>query len=232
VRVVLVEGREPLAALIGRLAEGPGMLDVGSSPRLRSQGDWSLLRQRGARGVIVEVAAASRDAHDHLARAEGAHDAIRATLVAARAAGLPIRARTRVTRSNDRGLVGLAAWLAAAGVSGWRMSLARPTDEDTARRELPSLGIATPLVLRALDAARRAGLEVALEGFPLCVLGPFARWALPPREAPAPGQGPCDACPARPGCEGLSPLHRARFGARELRAVPPVPRDERLEPPP
>lgn len=225
--VLAVEGAEPLAHLLARLDEGPVALDVGLAPHVRSQGDWGLLRQRGARGVILGVAAATREAHDFAAGQAGAYEAVRATLVAARGAGLALWARTRVTRSNDRVLGALPAWLAAAGVRAWLVALARSDDEAMARRELPALGIATPHVLRAVEAAHRAGLEVFLEGFPRCVLGPFARWAVAARLAEDDPPPPCEGCPARAGCPGLSARHRARFGARELRAVPPVPPDER-----
>jgi hypothetical protein len=142
-------------------------------------------------------------------------------LAAARATRLPVWVRTEVTRSNDRLLGALAAWLVEAGVVGWALALACPTDEAEARRKLPSLGLAVPHALRAADLAARAGLEVVLVGLPRCLLGPFATLAAP--EGPAyPGQ-PCDDCPARDACPGLAPLHRARFGARELRPVDPVP---------
>jgi hypothetical protein len=211
----------PIDRLVAALADGPAVLAGGPAPVPRSQGDWALLRARGACALWLEVEAASREAHDALVGRVGACDRLATTLAAARAAGLPVWATTRVTRSNDRVLARTATWLGEARVQGWALALARVDDEPTARRTLPSLGLALPHVLRAADLATRAGVEVVLAGFPRCLLGPFAALAAP--EGPAAEGAPCDECAARAACAGLAPLHRARFGARELQRVAPVP---------
>lgn len=127
---------------------------------------------------------------------------------------------TTVTRSNLHGLTALGRWLAERGVAGWGVTLARTSDSRLAKRTLPSLGLAAPRVLHALEAARSGGVEPFVRAFPLCVLGPFARWTVPPGEAgSAPTAEPCDDCAARAACPGISPLQRSRFGVSELRPL-------------
>ncbi len=172
---------------------------------------------------MLEVASVDPDANDHLL-GSGASARALAALRDARASGASVWVRTVVTRSNDRLLHALPRWLADHGASAWLLALARTDDVALAARTVPSLGIATPHALRAASAAAELGIEPFLEGFPLYVLGPFARWSvgrtvrLVPEGDLAP---PCTACPARPRCEGLSAAHRARFGARELHPVAP-----------
>lgn len=192
-------------------------------------GEWGLARARGVEAVVLELAGARAACDDH-AHGVGHFDQASRIAAAARAAGVALWVRTTVTRSNDRVLHELADWLVGHAASAWCVELATPTSADANAdehaddaRRLPSLGIAAPYTLRAVDRAAKRGVEVFIARFPLCVLGPYARWAIEPATATsrAAAEAPCDACPSVRVCAGLDRAHRARFGSRELRPMPP-----------
>jgi len=167
----------------------------------------------------VELDSADAPPHDHRC-GDGSHAAAVSSIEGARRSGRAICVRTVVTRSNVHGLATLASWLAEQEVAAWSLELVRTADVELARRLLPSLGLSAPRVLHALASARGRGVEPFLVGFPLCVLGPYARWSVPLEVGEWAHAAPCDACPARPTCPGLGPSHRERFGVRELRRLP------------
>jgi hypothetical protein len=185
-----------------------------------SQGDFGLAAARGARGVLLALEDATAPGHD-LVHGEGDHARVVAQLRAARAAGLEVAITTTLTRSSARSTAALADLLVETRVIGWRLALVEPDDPEDAAARSPSLGICAPHVLRAADHAARGGVEIFFRALPRCLLGPFARWQ--PLVADEAAGVPCEACPSRVGCPGLSALHRARFGARELRPVSPTP---------
>jgi len=150
----------------------------------------------------------------------GSHPAAVTSIGTAQEAGRTVCVWTVVTRSNLQGLAPLGPWLAQRGVAAWSLELARTDDIEHARRLLPSIGLAAPRVLHALDSARGRGVEPFVVGFPLCVLGPYAPWSISVDPVDGAHAAPCDECPARATCPGLSPLHRDRFGVRELRRLP------------
>ncbi len=218
---LVVLGRAPLAEVLTTLPTSGAWLDgraMGDTWRVGdwSVGDWGLLATRGARGVILALEDTHAKSHDHV-HGEGAHDRTMSTLRAARTVRLPVIIATSITRSNARSTTSLAAELVHAQVVAWHVALAVPSDAAESARVSPSLGVVMPHVLRSVDAASRSGIDVVLEGFPRCVLGPFARAQL--RDTLTAMGAPCDACTARDGCPGLTSLHRQRFGASELRAL-------------
>jgi hypothetical protein len=223
---VIACDRAPRDVLGGELADA--VLDA-RSPRTSawSQGDFGLAAARGARGVLLTLEDATAPGHE-LVHGPGSHAGALSLLRAARAAGLEVAVTTTITRSSARSTAALAELLVEARVIGWRLALVTPVDPGDAAARSPSLGVCAPHVLHAADRAARSGVEIFFDAFPLCVLGPFARWQRP-RAGEASG-APCDGCASRAGCPGLPRLHRERFGARELRpvaAVPEVPRTPR-----
>ena len=184
-----------------------------------SQGDFGLAAARGALGLLLTIEDATAPGHDFV-RGAGSHARATSALRAARAAGLEAAVETTLTRSNARSTGALADLLVETRVLGWRLGLLAPRDERDAIARSPSLGVCMPHVLRGVERAARGGVEVFLEDFPRCLLGPFARWQAPRLGPPASGS-PCETCPSRALCPGLAALHRARFGARELGAVQP-----------
>ena len=121
-------------------------------------------------------------------------------------------ARTRVTRSNMRALVPIAELLRGRAPR-WRLVCATVDAEPDP--QCPRLSMAIPRVLHAAATAERAGIVVELEGFPRCLLGPWARLAVAaaPRELPE----RCGPCSLRPDCPGVDAAYLKRYGDAELR---------------
>lgn len=186
--------------------------------------------------------------------APGSFAAAMEALRGARTQGRPVIVSSWITRSTCRSLVALADRLAGLGVAGWALCWPRvrmqgmprgpgeePAVAPVVHRTVPRLGIAVPHALRAVARATERGLAVAVVGVPCCVLGPYAAHAAVhaavhaqaraeadahPDNGRARGVYPavCEGCPSRAGCDGVEPWYLARFGARELRPVPAVPR--------
>jgi hypothetical protein len=75
--------------------------------------------------------------------------------------------------------------------------------------------MALPFVLHAASRAEALGIEVAIEGAPHCLLGPFVTRAV---GAARTHPSPCDTCSARAQCPGVDPAYVERFGTAELQA--------------
>lgn len=195
------------------------MVPAGTVTLCVEPGEVGAHASRGASSLAVRLEGARPEVHDHHA-GEGSFARALAVLAAIRAHGLEPVAVTTVTRSNARDLRALASLLRARGCARWVIRwpvVDQAVDAEvdvpfTAR--VPRFGLAVPAVLAAAQDARARGLEVALEGFPRCALGPFAALArpTPPRAYAA----PCRACQARPSCPGVDPVYLERFGPGEL----------------
>jgi MoaA/NifB/PqqE/SkfB family radical SAM enzyme len=175
----------------------------------------------GLTDVHLSIHAASAAAHDFHTDRPGSFDRALAAAEGLRRAGVPFVVSSVVTRSNARGLDGLAVRLCEMGAAAWTIVWPEIAGRAGAAfdRTIPRFGIAVPFVLHAVSSAMRRRLPVALAGFPRCTLGPFERLGLPAR---ARGFAPvCDGCAARPGCPGAAPEYLARFGADELHAKDP-----------
>ncbi len=120
---------------------------------------------------------------------------------------------TVLTRSNVRGLAGLAGWLGERGVTAWRVVVARGPVIDGVT---PRLAVALPYALQALALAGRSGVAGWIDGAPHCLLGPFRGSTLSSR-ARAYAAG-CVGCPARASCPGVDAGYLERFGEAELSA--------------
>ena len=219
IRVVRL-GAQSLTAVMDALTCTDVVLDARATRLPWSRGDWGLIATRAPRAIVLSLDSDVASGHD-LVHGDGAHARAIGTLRDVVSAGLNAIVTTTITRSNARSAAGIASELARARVAAWSLSLARADDALSAAQRLPSLGVTMPHVLRGADAAGRSGIEVCFRGFPHCVLGPYARWAIA-TAADARG-APCDDCRARRGCPGLAPSHRERFGTRELRHLEVAP---------
>jgi hypothetical protein len=115
-------------------------------------------------------------------------------------------------------LAELPAWLAHHGVKAWTIAVPHLAGRAATQhdRVAPRLALALPFALHALDAATKRGIEVAIEGAPACLLGPWidaSRICVLRSFADV-----CEGCGARGRCAGVDPLYLERFGADELRA--------------
>ena len=137
-----------------------------------------------------------------------------------RAGSLEVHIRTRVARSNFRSLGAIAEQLAAIGARSWTLEL-----PELEHAEAPPEGVAhaagrlsltLPWALRALSGARKRGIDVALRGAPMCLMGPLATLAVVPDAERAFAEGPCTPCAVRSQCSGVSATYLDRFGASEL----------------
>ncbi len=169
-------------------------------------------------------------AHDYHTGVDGSFGALFSVVSAARALGVTVVATTVLTRSNARGLTDLARLLSARGVAAWSIVVPRVRGRaaEIFDRVVPRLGIAMPFALHAVSTARSLGMPVFLRGAPLCVLGPFAQYAL--EDAPRAYGAKCSSCNARSVCPGVEPEYLERFVGDELSACEPVARsiDARL----
>ncbi len=125
----------------------------------------------------------------------------------------PTVVTTLVTRSNFRSLALIPPILLKHSVPAWRLALpvvaGRNVDALTAR-----LALAAPRTLHALVGAEAGGLFVGIQGFPACVLGPYADRLVGPAGV---FSEVCAQCLARKDCRGISQEYYQRFGADELR---------------
>lgn len=161
--------------------------------------------------------AADAAAHDFLAGAEGSLQATVATLRAARVERVPVAVTTPLSRSNTRVLAGLPGLLADVEAAAWRVVVRAGSEGLT-----PRLTVALPFALQAIVAAERVGVAAAIEGAPLCLLGPLRGRSLPGAVrsfAPV-----CAECPSRAACPGVDPEYLRRFAGEELspRALRPA----------
>ncbi|MBX7080144.1 MAG: radical SAM protein [Nannocystaceae bacterium] len=171
----------------------------------------------GLSDAHLSIHGARADVHDfHTGRA-GSFAAASATATGLRARGVTVVATTVLTRSNFRVIAELPPLLERLGVAAWTVTLPHARGRAAAAfdRVLPRLALALPFALHALDRARRLGLPAAIEGAPLCLLGPFA--ALARNEGSRAFAAACDGCRARDGCAGVDAYYLARFGGDELR---------------
>jgi hypothetical protein len=205
------------AVELTRAASAAGIAPIGLvSAGAPSPRDLAELVRAGARELGLALHGARREVHDWHVGSDGAFAQTLEGIGAARALGMDVGVTTEVTRSNARVLSELPSLLRASGVTLWAL---RPA---VARREpftatVPRLGLGVPPMLAALERATRLGLVVRTSGFPACVLGPFARTALPSRARHH--GGVCQACAARPSCPGVDGAYLERFGEGELRAL-------------
>lgn len=183
------------------------------------------LAEAGLTDVHLSIHGGVAAAHDYHTGVEGSFAAAVSALAGARAAGLEVAVATVLTRSNARGLADLARLLAARGASAWCIEVPRVRGRalELFDRVVPRLGIAMPFALHAMQVAETVRLPAFVRGAPSCVLGPFARRALP--DAPRAHGDACAACAARPECPGVEPEYLARFVGDELSPCATVARD-------
>jgi MoaA/NifB/PqqE/SkfB family radical SAM enzyme len=196
------------------------------------------LAQAGVTGVQVALHGHEAALHDYLTRARGGFDQAVLGIRRARAAGLPVRVTTVITRSSFRHLEATAALGARLGMAAWRVQPALPVGEAAREmaRVVPRYGLLAPELARAIRKARSLRVQVTLKGMPLCVLpglealaadaGPGQRahhlaMAGPhkdPETDVAPVWGPlCSGCRLRGVCPGVPARYAERYGWSELR---------------
>jgi len=192
--------------------------------RLARASAVELLAEAGLTDVHLSIHGEFAAAHDYHTGVPGSFASAFAALAAARASRLPVSVTTVLTRSNARGLAALVRLLATRGASAWCLTLphARGRAATSFDRVMPRLGIAMPFALHALKAAETLQLPAFVAGAPLCVLGPFARHALP--AAPRAFGAACESCAARSDCPGVDAQYLERFDGDELSAREPIAR--------
>lgn len=181
---------------------------------------WSSLVDAGVTDVQLSLHGGRAEVHDYHTDVDGSFVAAIATAELLRSRGVTVVVRTVLTRSNFRVVSELPAVLARLGIAAWRVGLVHAIGAASAGFDhlVPRLGLALPFALHALERARRAGLGVAIEGAPACMLGPLATWAVAPEDTEVRSHAPvCEGCAARPRCVGVDAHYLARFGADELR---------------
>jgi MoaA/NifB/PqqE/SkfB family radical SAM enzyme len=192
-----------------------GAVVAGSPPRMAallamSGAELGRAAASGVAHAALVVAGATDAAHDWVRVAPGELARIREAIAAAREHRIRILAITPLHRSAYRSLADIAAWLVAQRVDAWAVSALA----HGATRDLPRLALALPFALHAIDRARRRGIEAHIARAPLCLLGPLAEHALD--SEPQTYGAPCERCPSRPRCPGISAAYLERFGDREL----------------
>jgi MoaA/NifB/PqqE/SkfB family radical SAM enzyme len=222
---VTFTGGEP--TLVGFLADAIaaarslGFVAIGVQTNGRSLRDGALvrsLRDAGLTDVHVSVHGARAAVHDYHVGVDGAFADVDVALGRLRVEGIAVVVTTVLTRSNARVVSELPAWLAHHGVRAWTIAVPHAAGRAAVEhdRVLPRLALALPFALHALDAARKRGVEVGIEGAPACLLGP---WIVESRCCVLRAFAPvCEGCGARGRCAGVDAAYLERFGADELRA--------------
>lgn len=204
---------------------------------LESDGRWPSAPERvkalvdaGVTGFEVTVFAPDEALHDELAGARGAW---RETMIALQTIARTDRrlaARLPLISPAAASLPRTLALVHRAGVRRVVFERGAPREERGRLETWPTLNLSQAVVWlrRATEAATRAGLEVRIEGFPLCVLPPPLRaLAEQPQTTrldghegvPAPRPAvppPCRTCSARARCGGLSRGEEELFGTAAL----------------
>jgi MoaA/NifB/PqqE/SkfB family radical SAM enzyme len=230
-RRVVLGGGEPtlrpdLPGLLAALAE-PGRelllqtdaLSLGDGRAARS------LHEVGLCGVRVLLHCGRPDAHDWLTRTPGATRAAVRALRACAGVGLATEAAITVTRPTAPWLAETVALLARLGVQAvhLRRLAFRGAAADDFVALSPRLERIAPHLVEAVEAARRDGVALHLEGFPPCLLDRLPRARVPAchpwtsvglggAEAIEPDRVRCDRCDEHPGCAGIEPGYLALFG--------------------
>lgn len=164
---------------------------------------------------------ASAPVHDYHTGRPGSFEETLRRIDSVREVGQPVVVRTVLSRSTFRVLSDMPPLLRSRSVAAWVVVVPRAGDGLGFERLVPRLAMALPFALHALARAERMSLPAWIEGAPLCLLGPYARRALP-TEARAYGE-PCDRCSVRARCPGVDPAYLSRFGDSELRPLSDAP---------
>jgi len=218
------------AALPSRVALGLGTdgLALGA-PEVASA-----LRSWGVDRVRIPLHAARGDAHDWLTDTPGAARRVARAVRACVAAGLRVEVEVVVTRPTVDMLpetVAAAARLGAQGVHLRRVQARGPAGAAFVSLS-PRLGLAEPLLERAVRGAEAQGCVAWLHGFPRCAApavahaqaGPPARLLVPAGGlhalatalAPLSAAPGCPACPADATCPGAPADYVAHLGRTEI----------------
>jgi Radical SAM superfamily len=207
---------DPHLALHVARARALGFRRIGAQTNGGGAALVELLARAGLTDLHLSIHGPDAASHDYHSGVVGSFDRSLATLAAARAARLDVVVTSVLTRSSFRIIADVAQLLASRGASGWLIEGTRTAGRaaDARDRVVPRLALAMPFALHALDVAARAGMPAWIRGAPVCLLGPFARRALP--DAPRAFGGACASCDARPSCPGVDPEYLARFGGDEL----------------
>lgn len=178
--------------------------------------------------MILTLHGATAPVHEYHTGQPRSFEAALKRLGEARDRGEPVVVSTVLSRSTFRVLSELPPLLASREVAAWRIVVPTAGDGLTFERLVPRLALALPFALHALARARHLSLPAWILGAPVCLLGPYARRALP--SAPRAYGDPCLTCAARHGCPGVDPEYLERFGSDELRTLDDAP--EPQAPPP
>lgn len=205
-----------------------------------SEGRWpaaveqvKALVDAGATGFEATVFAPDEALHDELAGGRGGWRETMAALQAIARTDRALTARLPLLAPSAASLPRTLALVHRAGVRSVVFDRGAPREERGRLETWPTLNLSQAVVWvrRATEAATRAGLEVRIEGFPLCVLPPPLRplaeqpqttrfdeheGVRPPRPNVPP---PCRTCSARPTCGGLSRGEEELFGTAALTAL-------------
>lgn len=155
-------------------------------------------------------------AHEYHTGEAGSFTRALDALASAQLEGSAATVTTWITRSSFRVLADMVPLLHERGASEWQLEIPIVGPE-AFDRVAPRLALALPYALHAIDRARKIGLDAFVRGAPLCLLGPFARFALP-SEPRAYGE-PCTRCAARAECCGVEQAYLDRFHGDELRPI-------------
>lgn len=206
-----------LGAALRIASEHSGRVAVRLPPEA-SASDVEALTAAGADILHVELLGKNAEEHDYHAGLDGAFALLNGLLEGARFLPCELVATTPVTRSNFRSLREFVPLLRRSRVRAWRVACLRVDGRirDAEQRIVPRIGMSLPHVLHATKLARDAGIEVFVEGAPLCAMGPFAGHRFWAHEQGGYGER-CSGCEARSACGGAHPRYLERFGDGELR---------------
>jgi hypothetical protein len=224
--VTFVGGEPALVADLPEIvaaASALGFRGIGLQTNGRVLATSDLIRRLQLAGLTdlhVSLHGTEAAVHDYHAGRSGAFAAILSTISIARSRGVTTVATTVLTRSNYRVLADFPRLLQSCGVAAWQIAVPRAAGVRTGGADIttPRLALAVPYALQAIDAAHKLRLPAFVQGAPLCLLGPFAAFALP--DEPRAFAAVCATCPSRAHCPGVDGVYLAQFQGDELAAKP------------
>jgi carbamoyltransferase len=199
--------------------------------------------QAGVDTFEIELYASTEALHDRLAGAAGAFREVTTALLGLVRAGTDVLVNVPVLSHNLRDLARVAALVRKTGVRRLQLGFPRPIElpRGLGVAEVPRLAHAAPYVRKAIQEARRLGLEVSTEAIPFCHLDEtswstpdadedFARYRVDDlhlghdslatvRPAARPEAVPCRGCDVRARCPKTWGLYQELFGTGELEPI-------------
>ena len=199
------------------------------------------LVEAGVTEISPSLHGPTAEVHDELTRAPGSFDETTRGIENAVTAGLSVLTNSVITRSNVELLAETVELLAGLGVRSAQLAFVHPVGPALEEFDevVPRLSAVVEPLRRARGVALEHGVRLCTEAIPVCFLRgmeelaveaciplttvsdlagrlDYSEWRVAEGKAHGP---PCEACAARPGCEGPWREYPERRGWSEMQPL-------------